>query len=244
MTLILTMAGLYKRFKNEGYVTPKFLLKLQKNQTILEEILRELTCRYDFENVICIANKKDSNYSKDILDVVGKVVKRNYYIHFVDDTRGQAETALLGIHFLKSLHTIKSKKIAVHNIDTILYNRDFEKIDLLLESNDGFIDVFQENKDHFSFVKVDRYNQVLDIQEKVVISDKATSGLYCFKDFEEYENIYKAVSFQGEYYISAVYQSMLKNHKKIVCNALESCQKTIILGTPYEYETYLQSENS
>ena len=236
------MAGLYKRFKNEGYSIPKFLLKLQKSQTILEEILKELTRDYIFENVICIANKNDLKYEDDINEILEKIIKKNYYIQFVDDTQGQAETALIGIDVLSKLPRVVSKKIVIHNIDTILYNREFDKINSLLDVHDGFIDVFKEDKNHFSFVSVDEHNKVIDIQEKVVISDKATSGLYCFRDFEEYRSNYKKVNYQGEYYISAIYQAMLVDNKKIVCNAFDKSQRTVILGTPNEYETYVKSE--
>ena len=66
MNLILTMAGKYSRFVNEGYKIPKYLLPWS-NHTILSEILFNITKDNIFKNIFLVANKNDKNFIHQIL---------------------------------------------------------------------------------------------------------------------------------------------------------------------------------
>ena len=69
MNLILTMAGKYSRFKEEGFKIPKFLLPWG-DRSILSEILKEMSPH--FKNIYLIANKNDKDFIihvENIMDV-------------------------------------------------------------------------------------------------------------------------------------------------------------------------------
>ena len=55
MNLIITMAGRYSRFVDEGYKMPKYLLPWG-DKSILNEIILELNKHSDFDNIYLIAN--------------------------------------------------------------------------------------------------------------------------------------------------------------------------------------------
>ena len=121
------MAGLYSRFRQAGYTTPKYLLEVNK-KNILGEIMQGLTLKYNFEIILLIANKNDYEYESKILNTLETFKKQNLKIKFINSTLGQAETASIGVNALKK-YSPKSKKVVFHNIDTILYDRDFKFID-------------------------------------------------------------------------------------------------------------------
>ncbi|TCL00892.1 dTDP-glucose pyrophosphorylase [Roseivirga ehrenbergii] len=232
------MAGKYIRFRNAGYSLPKFLLPLGNGKTIFQEIMEQLVSDYSFENIIIVANKNDYQHITEIKLAIKASGIYEFELLFIEDTKGQAETALIGINKLKKKQC-RSKKIVIHNIDTVLYDRDMHQIDKLLDTYRGYIDVFTANTDNYSYVKTDDNNIVTHIKEKEVISSKATTGLYVFKDLNEYEHYFRKIKIDGEYYISHLYELMLIDKKEIIVNT--KMAGTIILGTPQEYEQHKNS---
>lgn len=237
MHLVLTMAGLYSRFKSAGYEEPKFLLEVE-NKSILEIIIRELCKDYSFENIILIANKRDLKYKTEIENII-KNINGNIYLEYVGDTVGQAHTALCGIEFLKKIDH-KSKKVVFHNIDTILKGIDFSKVDKILDEYSGYIDIFESDSVNYSYVCCNEIGVLTEMKEKVVISNMATSGLYCFSNYSLYERYYKQCSYDNEFYISSIYNKYIMNRENIFIDktVLNSKQEIVILGTPKEYEDF------
>ena len=198
------MAGRYQRFLNEGYKTPKYLLPWGE-QTILAVILSELNKDKVFSDVILVANQRDEAYMPHV-----RAVMRSHSISLNNlvltrDTSGQAETALLGIKALEGIHGEVNTPILVHNIDTILLNRNLKDIETSLQSSSGYIDIFASNNMGYSYVLTDENKKVLEIAEKIVVSDMATSGLYAFKN----SNIFKKYSSNSDVYISSVFKRMI-----------------------------------
>jgi dTDP-glucose pyrophosphorylase len=237
------MAGLYSRFRKEGYIIPKFLLNIH-GESILEAVLKNLIKEYKFENVLLIANRKDLESKSEISNVLKSLHIKSGKVEFISDTVGQAQTAFIGIQILKKINP-RSKKVIFHNIDTILKNINFENISSILDLYDGYIDIFKANTKNFSYVESNEQGLVVDIKEKSVISNMATSGLYCFKDYSIYEECYIKCNYEKEYYISSIYKEYLNNNKKIFVDKKlidsNSIKETIILGTPIEYESYKES---
>ncbi|EFO9214481.1 hypothetical protein IO397_001592 [Campylobacter lari] len=227
MNLIFTMAGKYRRFFDNGYKIPKYLLPWKSN-TIFYEILSEFTKRYSFKNIFFIVNKNDSAY----LNIIGSTIEEfnisKHNIYAIEDTKSQAETAFLGIKYFE--HLINSDPVIFHNIDTILYDRNFFDIERALEIHDGYIDIFSSDSEEYSYIEYTA-NIVNRIEEKKVISNSASSGLYGFKNIDLYLKYYS----EEANYISDLYKKMIANDNKIMCGKLYSIAETIVLGTPEEY---------
>ena len=149
-------------------------------------------------------------------------------LFLIDDTKGQAETAMIG---LDMIGTIKNYlPVAIHNVDTILYNRDLTLVMDAISGADGFIDVFSSNNKSYSFVLAEG-NKVIEIAEKIVISDMATSGFYGFADGDTYRKNYSP----DDIYISSIYKRMITKGDKVVVGQKYKEADTIVLGTPSEY---------
>lgn len=230
---VYCLAGKANRFKNKGILIPKFLLPLCNDSTILCESLKSFQFGSDI-NLLLLINEEYKHYDNDIKKIL-RNFKFNSFVKYIKDTKGQAHTAYLSGKFIR-----ENEWVFFFNGDTILKNRFLTNLIIYLkETNvDGFIDSFISNSDNYSFVKVNSSNFVIDIVEKKVISDLATTGLYGFKNITLYSDYYLKLvnnNSAGEEYISSIYREMISENKQIVNFTNNNKNDTIILGTPEEY---------
>jgi dTDP-glucose pyrophosphorylase len=226
MKLILTMAGKYSRFVNAGFKTPKYLLPWG-SRSILSEILHTLLDTKNFDDVYLIANPNDNFYLNHV-----RVIMKEYGINsnnliFDSNPQGQASSAYIGISKIADFND----PIVIHNIDTLLYNRDIQFINNSLKLYNGYIDVFNSNNHEYSYVLSNSDNLVTMICEKVLVSNVATSGMYGFSSSRLYLENYC-----GEEYISQIYSKMISVGEKICIGKIHDESNTIVLGTPASYE--------
>lgn len=230
MNLILTMAGLYQRFSDEGFKIPKYLLPWG-GSAILAVIIEELNRHQDFENIILVANQKDEVYLPHVRAIMRANKIPDTHLVVTGNTVGQAETAIIGIESLDALINDKSNAIAFHNIDTIIYNRKYSNIPKILDENLVYIDVFKSNNKGYSYVLTDGRDLVTSIKEKIVLSNSATSGFYVFKNHKIFKNYYK----KGDIFISTVIDRVVSDGKNVFVGPLYKGCDTVVLGTPTEY---------
>jgi dTDP-glucose pyrophosphorylase len=241
--VVLCLAGLGQRFLDGGYKTPKFLLlNNDKETTILELIITNFVLSGNDEFLLML-NKKHKKWKKTILNIERKL-NVNFHLHFVSDTRGQAETAYIATQILKenfSNDEISNNPIAFHNGDTILIKRNFNTIKKIIRNNvNGVVDTFNSNSKNFSYVSLDHEGLVKEIIEKKVISNRATSGLYVFSNYDTYRTFYKKIDFsKKELFISDVYTQALNSNLKVFNLHNENPKDTLVLGTPSEYEDWI-----
>ena len=127
MILILTMAGRYTRFVAEGYLFPKYLLPWS-DKTILSTIIYEMKKGDAFSDLILVANIGDEIYMPHVRAIMRSYDIDIHNLFLIHDTEGQAETALMGINNIEKNKGELKEPIVFHNIDTILYKRNFEEI--------------------------------------------------------------------------------------------------------------------
>jgi hypothetical protein len=232
MILMLTMAGRYQRFTDEGYKVPKYLLPW-KSHTVLWEILNQfdISLQYGpaehFSNAYLIGNQRDQDFMPHVRDIMSEFGIMDNNLILLSDTSGQAESAYKGMENLPS-----NAPILIHNVDTVLYNRDLSKIEEHLKHALGYIDVFEAHNRDYSFVLVNENREVTDLAEKVVVSDLATSGLYGFQSVDLYRRYYEKFPCT---YISAIYKNILMDEGLVVVGEKHLESDTIVLGTPAEY---------
>ena len=222
MNLIYTMAGQYARFKEEGFKIPKYLFPWGANNILTASIDLMIG---GFDDIFFIVNKRDSHYFNHLKMIMNeKGISQNNLI-IISDTNSQNETAF------KGLNQIGKKLIGpifFHNVDTLLFNRDFSSMKKSIQKNSGYIDVFSSNSHDYSYVISERGN-VLQVAEKVLISEIASSGLYGFKDIDTYLKYYNPG------YIINMFSSMISDGFSVVHGDVHGEKDTIVLGTPKEY---------
>ena len=226
------MAGFNTRFHDVGFDRPKYLLPWNK-KIIIREILESLG---SFKQVILVANKRDKYFKDSLFEQLKDYLKDANDLIYIPDTRGQAETAAIGISMLKD----KNIPIFIHNADTILKGRDLFAICKNYDSYDGFIDTFIASSNAYSYV-VSSGNSAVKIVEKEAISPFASSGLYGFKNsmlfLESFNKVDESFSSSGtkELYISNLIQQMIDTGSNFYVDGFCSSHTTTVLGTPQEY---------
>jgi capsule biosynthesis phosphatase len=228
---IITAAGEGKRLSHIG---KKPLINL-KGKTIMEWAISSLPL--DISNKIYFLYKDDEIEKKFV-----EILKKYYNDEFINDklisikleqkTSGQAETA----YAVKS-EIDKDIPIVIYNIDTY-FESYYIKSRLLTFFNeyDGFLGGFVSNNANMSYFKVNG-DLVVEIEEKKVISDIASTGLYGFRSFQLYEKYYLkyASEAKGELYIAPIYRYMIMDGLKITYDIAELCYP---LGTEEEIRIF------
>lgn len=229
MNLIITMAGRYSRFVDEGYRLPKYLLPWG-DKSILNEIILQLNKDSDFDKVYLIANKRDEIYMPHVKRIMKSIGISLENLFLIPDTNGQAETANIAITKICDRFGKINGSIVFHNVDTILYNRNIKEINSYLDKSDGYIDIFESSNHSYSYVLIEN-RIVKSIAEKIVISNSASSGMYVFKDSGTFKKFYA----QDMLFISDVFKHMIEKGVSVATSELYSENDTIVLGSPSEY---------
>jgi dTDP-glucose pyrophosphorylase len=241
MNFIIPMAGRGSRFSVAGFHSPKMLIKANE-KTLLEWSLESLPLHL-CTNLIFIALDEHNNNNKLEDFIYNKYPKLKPVIKFVflkSITRGQAETVLQAKNLID-----KSKDLLIFNIDTRFSSKTLEK-KLLSKKWDGILGAFISNDSKYSFAKINSSNQVIEVAEKVAISKYALTGLYHFKNPNDFidaaeEAISNEETVKNEFYIAPLYNKLISRKRKIVIDQVDNFD---ILGTPEELETFLKKTSN
>lgn len=233
MKIIITMAGLGSRFREAGYTVPKHEIVI-KNKTLFEWSLLSLIDFFD-EEFIFITRK--GTYNLEFIEkICNKLEIKKYKIKELDYlTDGQASTAFLCDSLIS-----EDESVLIYNIDT--YVKEYSILKSDLKNYDGFIPVFKAQGEKWSFIKIDKNNKVIDVVEKIRISDLASIGLYYFKNWKDYKKIYLKYKEEikkdfKEVYIAPIYRYLLQDKKEIGYIILNE-EDVHILGTPEDLKKF------
>ena len=239
MNIIITMAGLGSRFQKAGYKEPKFMIKV-KGKTLFEWSMMSLTDFNKQPNAKYIfIVRKELNAHDFILTQMEKFGNFNIKIIEIDTlTDGQATTAMLAESCWNA-----NEEMIVYNIDTYIEPDTMKYSDI---SGEGFIPCFNAPGNHWSFVKLDKDGNAIEVREKQRISDNCTVGLYYFKSCQLYKELYNEYYSSdqnlenGEKYIAPLYNHMI-NKGLIVRISLIPANTVHVLGTPEEVAVFSNS---
>lgn len=238
MNLVICMAGRNTRFHDVGIDIPKYLLPLA-GKPVIESIIGNLLDTKSFSNVYLVAHERDVYFRGELKSALQSLEIDPENLLYIGETRGQADTAN---ESLSLLDLDQSEPVVFHNADTILLNRNTEVLQETLKNGRGGIDVFKADSPSYSYVRI-QDKEILEIVEKRVISNWATSGLYGFPTgtvFQEYflKLIEQGSTLQaGELYISDVINLMLADKLPFqpLGLELEGSPTTLVMGSPEEY---------
>ena len=233
MIIIIPIGGIGKRFKDNGYTLPKALIKVF-GKPILYYLIESL----NLENIDFIYipyNKEYSNYNfesqitKDFPDIHFKFLKLN------KNTRGAAETLKISLDFISKLD---DRPILSLDSDGF-YTNDI--VNMWGGSNSVFSFKDTNNSPVFSYIKTNEKNIILDIKEKIKISDNACCGAYGFASFKRLKKyadfiIENNILQKGEFYISGVIKELIKQEE--VFNKTISKSHWTCLGTPLQLKLF------
>lgn len=239
MNIVITMAGLGSRFKKVGYKVPKYQIEVN-GRNLFEWSMLSLEDFNKIENVkyIFIVRREDNAKQFILEEMAKKSIKDINVVEIDGPTDGQATTALMAKEYWA-----EDEEMIVYNIDTYV-EPNFIKYNEV--QGDGFIPCFKAEGEHWSFVKLDKNNNAVEVREKERISDNCTIGLYYFKSCKLYEEIYNNYYKdntnleKNEKYIAPLYNYMIEKGMKVkICDI--PFNKVHVLGTPKEVELFKEN---
>jgi len=244
MNLVICMAGRNTRFHDVGIDIPKYLLPLS-DRPVIEMIIQNLIASNSFANVYLVAHQRDIFFRAELETSLSNLGIDPKHLSYIGETKGQADTANEALTILDlNLH----EPIVFHNADTILLSRDTEVLKKTLQLGHGSIDVFLADSPSYSYVDIQK-GRILEIVEKRVISNWATSGLYGFPSGAVFQSYFKKFSEHAvsrdatELYISDIINLMLADNFNFepLSHELKGLSTTLVIGSPEEYRAIQSS---
>ena len=226
MNIIIPLGGIGKRFSDNGYVKPKPLIKV-----LGKEVIFWLLDSLDIK-------KEDSVYIpyNEYLDIYNfKEVVNDLYPNIkltsLPPTNGPSETIKLCIN-----HFDIEGKIVLLDGDT-WYEEDI--LSKIRQNDNNLTTYFKSTtlEPLFSYIELND-NRIVDVKEKVKISDNANSGCYVFKSAEEVLKYIDRIEKKSEKFISDIIKEMLKD--EIYFSSVE-VKDFHVLGTPQQIIEFSKS---
>lgn len=242
INLILPMNGLGNRFKDDDYHVPKPLINVLGKPMIFW-LLDNLSL--DRVNQIIIPYTT----SLDNFNFQGRLREKYQNIEFKffplsSNTKGAAETVYLALELLDD--EILSHNTILMDCDTFYFDDVIERYQNHKFKNTIFYFDDQQDYPIYSYIKINELGLVTDIKEKVKISNQANCGIYGFENahlLKEYcsRTLESNLSVRGEYYISSIYELMLKNNIEI---GSEKITNFNCVGTPMQLKIFCETHQS
>jgi capsule biosynthesis phosphatase len=240
MIVIIPIGGVGQRFKDNGYTKSKTLINIF-GKPILYHLLDSLNLtKIDYIYIPYNIEYDKYNFESMLRNDYDNIKFK--FFKLVNNTRGAAETINIAIRQL--VEDEKDKPILCLDSD------NFYSVDIINKWN-GCNCVFTihdtMSKPIYSYVKTDDDNSqdILDIKEKVKISDYACTGAY---GFDSVRQLYKYTSKiiendirqQSEFYTSGVIKEMINDNLKFK-NFVIDKKNFICLGTPLQLKQYFNN---
>lgn len=230
------MAGAGSRFAKAGYKKPKPFIDVLGKPMICH-VLDNL----DMPDAKFILLARKEHYDNEPETI--QWIKDNYNVEFVliDKLTEGAACTVLHAHRLINNDT----PLLIANSDQIV---DMNIADYISDSNarnlDGSVLCFQDDDTKWSYAKIDDNGYIVEIKEKVVISEHATVGIYYFakgRDFVEnaIDMFVRNERVNNEFYVAPVYNYAIDKGDKFGIYSIDMNQMHGT-GTPEDLDKYIE----
>jgi NDP-sugar pyrophosphorylase family protein len=232
--IIIPMAGKSSRFFKAGYDIPKYMLPLN-GSNVFKEAVGSFKNYFEHDFFLFIT-RRDYGVEDFVKKECISLGINNFEVVTLDeDTRGQADTVKIGLDKLKIKND--EDEMYVFNIDSIRVN--FKKPNApFFKNTSGYLEVFEDEGEHWSFVEPLKNNYVKRTTEKIRISNLCSNGLYYFLSVGLFKQIFIEFEKNNDYkelFIAPMYNFLIKKNLGVKYLLLEQNQ-TLFAGTPTEYE--------
>ena len=234
--VVITMAGLGKRFRDAGYDCPKYRIEVH-GRTLFAWSMTSLGSFIEAGATFTfVARKEDAARAFIEAQCQQMGIDVAAVIELDALTDGQATSALLAGAVLVHPDT----PFLVYNIDTFVHP---DALPATAVRGDGWIPCFPGAGNGWSFARADGTGRVSEVREKLRISPHATVGLYWFASFDLYEQSYKDYYCgdlnleRGEKYIAPLYNHLIAANSPVYLHEIPF-DSVIPLGTPEEVRNF------
>jgi dTDP-glucose pyrophosphorylase len=255
LTIVIPMAGEGSRFKKYGFKLNKYMLPLNTQlETMIEKAIISLDVNLTtFDPLFIFITKQVTNDIRShLMDICTKMNYRYKIIDLEYLTQGPASTVIEAIDWIPL-----DDQLIVSNSDQVL-DWNFDKFIQTAQQYDGCVLTYPlpyskdiGSTDKHSFIKLDTRGRVIDVAEKIVLSDIALVGVHYYKKARYFVESYNDMlsnnirASNGEFYLSLTYKSMINSGKYSVGIHHIDQQKDIFYptGEPLDYFDYLHNKS-
>lgn len=236
MNIVIPMAGLGTRFKNEGFDLPKPLIEVN-GKTLVEHSVETL----DLQGRYIFITRKYENpdHNKSLSSILKKISPNSIEICIEDTTRGSVETCLVAKD-----HIDNEDELIITNCDQITDWDSEEFLSFVSNENiDGVVVTYTSINPKNSFAVL-KNGRISNLVEKKAVSDVALIGVHYWKRGSDFvrsaEDLMKDFQKEGrpECYISESYNYLIREGMFIKSYHIDQNQY-ISLGTPYDLSIYM-----
>lgn len=238
--IVITMAGMGKRFRDAGYDIPKYRIEAH-GRTLFAWSMLSLRSFAEAGAAFTFVVRREDDASAFIhAECEAADIRVARIVEIAELTDGQATSAILGGDVLED----PAKPFLVYNIDTFVHP---DALPAAQVRGDGWVPCFPGKGDGWSFAAAEPDGRITDLREKVRISAHATVGLYWFSSYALYRQVYQtyysnpAHLEKGEKYIAPMYRQMIQDGNAVFLHEVDY-GAVIPLGTPAEVAAFLSQE--
>ncbi|NBH81408.1 hypothetical protein D7X88_00495 [bacterium C-53] len=243
MNIIITMAGIGRRFREAGFLMPKYMIEAH-GKSLFEWSMESLAGFSNRDNTYYFIVRSEDHASGFIKEACKKLGIDNCVVIEPDRrTDGQASTAMLAAD-----HWKEEDSLLIYNIDTFVEAGEMNESQI---EGDGFIPCFHAEGDHWSFVELDDEGRAMRVKEKERISDNCTLGAYYFRTAALYRELYREYYEEGlfdrscdssaeqkEKYVAPLYNYLIQRGGEVRISIVDY-NKVHVLGTPEELKVFV-----
>ena len=238
LNIVIPMAGRGSRFQDVGYTFPKPLIDVN-SKTMIEVVIDNLRPSCDHKFIFICQKEHYDRY--DLYHILQNATKNKFEIVQIDGiTEGAACTVLSASQYINS-----DEDVLVANSDQFIDVRVDDFVEQgRKEDVDGLIMTFKASHPKWSYVRVDSTGKVLEVAEKKLISDKATVGIYYFKNAADFVSgaqsmIEKNIRTNNEFFVCPVYNELILKDK-IINTFNIPAENMHGMGTPEDLNHFLE----
>lgn len=214
INLFILCGGNGKRLDNYSLPKP---LNLINGKPMIYYTLSQIPDEIKTINFIVNKNLQNYNFNEIVINLFPTKNCNFYYLSYF--TRGPIETAYIGI---KNFNLDFSSGSLVFLDNDNLYSFPENFFNNYSEPFIGYY-INNENSSAYSFININNQNQVINIKEKIKISNLVCCGVYGFKDIKQFLEIAHKVLINNhnskEFYMSLLYNEFL--NQNIIIKAIE-----------------------
>jgi dTDP-glucose pyrophosphorylase len=237
LNIVIPMAGKGTRFSDAGYAFPKPLIDVN-GKTMIEVVVNNLRPTIPHRFIFICLREHYEKY--DLHNILKNATHDKFEVVLAGPHQGAACAVMFAAQYVNN----DSELLIANSDQYVEISTDSFVKEARKKDCDGLIMTFKASHPKWSYARVDKNGQVLEVAEKVVISNQATVGIYYFKkgsDFMEGAEsmIHKNIRHNNEFYVCPVYNELLLKDKKVFISEI-SDSKMHGLGTPEDLNMFLK----
>lgn len=226
--LIIPLSGNGKRFTDIGVTEHKQLLRFDDNKSPFFYSLKSFDNLKSFIILIGIKDKSLIHTLSEELEKIDKDLKFRFI--YTGKTKSPVDT-------VRKIINLYDKPFSNNSSFTIFTMDIYVPTPIKISVKKNISYTFQIEDGPHSFVKINKYNQITQCKEKIVISELANAGIFCISGYKNLINILFSNSLNQQKIINFREESIAElflNNKKTKFES-KFLKQIYIFGTPEEW---------